>query len=208
MPHQPPHTLSLAGLALALSMAFLSAAVDGQAPPAVSRQQSDVFARKLSQIAQVPASGADGTHRTAVTEAELNSWFTYAAPALLPRGVSQPQLTMIGDGRVAGRVTLDLDAIARPRASGGLFDPWSYLSGRVPVNVAGILRTQNGTGRFELEAGDVSGLAVPKVLLQQLVSAYSRTTNHPQGVKLDEPFGLPAGIRQIDVAQGRAVVVQ
>jgi len=49
---------------------------------------------------------------------------------------------------------------------------------------------------------------VPKSLLQELVSYYSKTADKPGGVSIDEPFALPAGIRQIEVGQGQAVVVQ
>ena len=51
-------------------------------------------------------------------------------------------------------------------------------------------------------------MPVPKSFLQELVSYYSRTPKNPQGVSLDDPFALPASIRQIDVGAGQAVVVQ
>jgi len=51
-------------------------------------------------------------------------------------------------------------------------------------------------------------LPLPKTFLQELVSYYSRTPAHPQGVKLDDQFELPASIRQIDVSAGQAVIVQ
>jgi hypothetical protein len=49
---------------------------------------------------------------------------------------------------------------------------------------------------------------VPTSLLQDVVSYYSRSTDEPEGVRLDTPFRLPARIRQIEVGQGQAVVVQ
>ena len=49
---------------------------------------------------------------------------------------------------------------------------------------------------------------VPKTLLQELVSYYSRSETKPHGVKLDDPFELPARIKQIEVGQAQAVVVQ
>jgi hypothetical protein len=76
------------------------------------------------------------------------------------------------------------------------------------VNVSGTLRTSNGVGNFQLESADVSGLPLPKTFLQEMVSYYSRTPAHPQGVKIDDPFELPASIRQIDVSAGQAVIVQ
>jgi len=178
----------------------------------VSQQSADVFAKKVAQIQQqglqVRGDRRDAVRRTAVTEDELNSWFAYRAQPVLPPGVSQPQITIVGQGKVAGQATVDLEAIGRRRSTGGTFDPWSYLGGRVPVTVNGILHTQDGRGRFELQSAEVSGVPVPKTLLQELLSNYSRTPEHPTGISLDEAFELPANIDKIEVGQGQAVVVQ
>jgi hypothetical protein len=176
---------------------------------AVSKQEADLFSRKLAQIVvQGDAAQKPGIRRTPVTETELNSWFTYSAKPLLPAGVSDPHITMIGNGKVTGQAIVDLDAIAKKKASGGTFDIWNLVGGKVPVNVAGTLRTKDGIGSFDLESADVSGLPLPKSFLQEVVSYYSRTADHPQGVKIDDPFALPASIRQIDVGAGQAVIVQ
>ena len=181
----------------------------------VSRQNADTFAKKLVQIqqqgSQVQSGDRRGTaqRRTPVTEDELNSWFTYRAQPVLPAGVSQPQITIVGEGKVAGQATVDLEAIGKRRTTtGGAFDPWSYLGGRVPVTINGVLHTQDGRGRFELQSAEVSGVPVPKSLLQELVSYYSRTPDNPSGISLDEAFELPANIDTIEVGQGQAVVVQ
>ena len=175
----------------------------------VSKQQADVFARKIVLIQrQADQVERAGTRRTALTEDELNSWFAYQARPLLPAGVTDPKVTIIGGGRVAGQATVDLDAIAKKRSSGGTLDPWSYIGGRVPVNVVGTLHTRDGMGQFELQSADISGLPVPKTLLQEVVTYYSRTPENPRGVRLDDQFALPARIRQIEVAQGQAIVVQ
>lgn len=187
---------------LILTVASLEAA-------ALSKQEADLFSRKLAQIVvQGDVAQKPGNRRTPVTETELNSWFTYSAKPLLPAGVSDPRITMIGNGKVTGQAVVDLDAIAKKKASGGTFDIWNLVGGKVPVNVAGTLRTKDGIGSFDLESADVSGLPLPKSFLQEVVSYYSRTADHPQGVKIDDPFALPASIRQIDVGAGQAVIVQ
>ena len=89
-----------------------------------------------------------------------------------------------------------------------VLDLWSLLGGRLPLSVTGILHTKDGKGRFEMQAADVSGVPMPMSLLQELVSYYTRTPDHPQGVKLDAPFDLPAEIKQIEVGQAQAVVIQ
>jgi hypothetical protein len=180
----------------------------------VSRQNADTFAKKLVQIQQqgIQLQTVDRRtttqRRTPITEDELNSWFTYRAQPVLPLGVTQPQITIVGEGKVAGQATVDLEAIGKRRATGGTFDPWSYLGGRVPVTINGTLHTQDGRGRFEVQSAEVSGVPVPKSVLQELVSYYSRTPDNPSGISLDEAFELPANINKIEVGQGQAVVVQ
>jgi hypothetical protein len=196
-----------ASLALILGVAMLSAAA------ALSPQQADAFARKVAIISQqgtlTTATGRTAVpRRTPLSEAELNSWFQYRATPLLPVGMTEPQITIIGGGKVSGAATVDLDAVAKTKRNGSLIDPWNLLGGRLPVTVSGVLRTQNGQGQFELQQAAISGVPVPKSLLQELVSYYSKTADKPGGVSIDEPFALPAGIRQIEVGQGQAVVVQ
>ncbi|HLG56272.1 MAG TPA: hypothetical protein VI485_13135 [Vicinamibacterales bacterium] len=190
-------------VALTLGAAVMTAA-------AVSPQQADAFARKVAIITQqgTLAPRAVGARRTPVTESEVNSWFAYRAQPLLPQGMREPQVTIIGEGKVSGTATLDLEAVGKSRRTGGLIDPWALLGGQLPVTVTGVLHTQNGQGRFELQQAAVSGVPIPKTLLQELVSYYSRTAEDPSGVNLDEAFNLPANIRQIEVGQGQAVVVQ
>ncbi|HEY7185444.1 MAG TPA: hypothetical protein VH436_02790 [Vicinamibacterales bacterium] len=180
------------------------------AAPNVSPQQADAFAKKLAIISaqSTLATRAATVRRTSVSEDEVNSWFAYRAQPLLPQGMSEPQLTIVGNGRVMGTATLDLDTVAKQRRSSGILNPWNLVGGRVPVTVAGTLHTENGRGQFDVEETTVSGLPVPTSLLQELVAYYSRTPTAPQGIRLDDPFELPANIRQIEVGQGKAVVIQ
>ena len=175
----------------------------------VSPQNADVFARKLSEIlGQGGVPERARPRRTPVTEDEVNSWLMYTAQPLLPAGVLQPQITLVGQGKLTGQAIVDLDAIARPRSTGGRLDPWSFVGGRVPVSVTGLLHTRDGVGRIEVESAEISGVPIPTTLLQELLGQYSRTPGFPQGLKLDDAFQLPANIRQIEVGQGQAVVVQ
>src|SRR5215510_6984214 len=72
------------------------------AAPKVSPQQADAFAKKLAIISaqSTLATRAATVRRTSVSEDEVNSWFAYRAQPLLPQGMSEPQLTIVGNGRV------------------------------------------------------------------------------------------------------------
>ena len=194
-------------LTVALSLAV---AVVHAADARLSRQQADAFQQKILLIADGGRVASDGMggRRTPLSETELNSWFAYHGQPLIPQGVAEPRISILGQGRVGAEAMVDLDAVAKTRKSGGVLDPWSYVGGRMPVAVTGTLHTRDGVGRFQLESAEVSGVPVPKTLLQELVAYYSRSEHHPRGVNVEDPFELPAGIRAIEVGQGQAVVVQ
>jgi len=115
---------------------------------------------------------------------------------------------ILGTGRVSGRAVVDLDAVRKQRNSASLLDPASYLTGRLPVTAAGVLTTTNGVGQFALESASVGGVPIPKFLLQEIVSYYSKTADKPAGISLDDPFALPARIREIRVERGQAIIIQ
>jgi hypothetical protein len=189
-------------------VAVLGAALITLDAAQTSRPQADTFAKKVAVIRQHGDTGGKAARRTTLTESELNSWFAYRAQPLLPTGVTEPKITIIGGGKLLGGATVDLEALGKQRGSGGALDVWSYLGGRLPLTVTGILHTKDGQGRFELQAADVSGVPVPKTLLQELLSYYTRSAERPQGLRLDDPFELPSSIKQIEVGSGQAVVVQ
>jgi hypothetical protein len=177
----------------------------------LSRQQADSFAKKVAIINQ-RGSGAPlppaTARRTSVSEAELNSWFAYRAGDLIPKGLTQPKITIIGNGKVMGVATLDLEAYGKSRQSKGGSGLWDLLGGRVPISISGVLTTKGGRGSFDLQNATLSGVPLPKNFLQELVSYYSRSEDHPDGVRFDAPFNLPANIQQIEVGPGQAIVVQ
>jgi hypothetical protein len=189
-------------------LAFVATAVLQAADVKLSRQQADAFNVKIFQIAAAGGASQAGPRRTPITEAELNSWFAFHGQPLVPEGIAEPAISMVGPGRVSGRAIVDLDVVAKKRAKGGVLDPWAYIGGKMPVSVTGLLHTKDGVGRFQLEGAEVSGVPVPKLVLQEVVAYYTRTEDHPSGVNMDDPFELPARIRQIEVGAGQAIVVQ
>ncbi len=116
-------------------------------------------------------------------------------------------MNALGDGRVGGKAVIDLDAVRRQKQRGWT-DPLSYMTGKLPLNASGLLITQDGVGRFQLETAEISGISIPKSLVQELLSYYSRSAENPAGINMDDPFELPARIREIRVGKGEAMVVQ
>jgi hypothetical protein len=108
---------------------------------------------------------------------------------------------------VTGRAIVDLDAV-RTQKKRTWTDPLGYLMGKMPITAAGTLTTENGMGKFVLESAELSGVTIPKSLVQELLSYYSKTAENPAGINMDSPFELPAGIQQIRIGDGTAVIVQ
>ena len=145
---------------------------------------------------------------TPLTQREVNSYLRYDLAPQVPVGIAEPVITIVGEGRLLGEAVVDLDAVSRANPPKGFFDPMRLLTGRLPLRVQGVLVTSRGTGRFSLESASLAGVPVPKSVLQTLLSHYSRSQEKPDGIGLDDPFALPAAIREIRVEPGRAIVVQ
>lgn len=170
-------------------------------------QLADAFENKV-QLVQKNANEGPKPLSTAFTETETNSYLKYKAGSLLPTGLTEPVLTMEGQGRVSGTAVVDLDVVRQKQSSGGWLDPTSYLTGKLPVAASGKVVTADGKGRFELERAEISGLPLPKSLLEQLVRFFTRTADNPKGSSVDDTFDLPAEIRRIDVDKGKFTVHQ
>jgi hypothetical protein len=189
---------------------MVTAAVRAQ--DAAGRKDADAAKKKFADIlaaGDAPASKTPrAVRRTTVTERELNAYLASDAAPQLPAGVVDPSVNILGAGRVSGRAVVDLDAVRTSKPSTGLLDPRTLLRGHLPVTATGVLKTGGGEGRFELESATVGGIPIPKLFLQEIVSFYSKSPEKASGVSLDDPFVLPAGIREIQVQTGQAVVVQ
>jgi hypothetical protein len=164
--------------------------------------------QKVAAIAIFGDHPSRQVHRTTLTENEVNAFLSFDAADSLPPGVLEPAVSILGTGRVMARAVVDLDAVRKQKNPSSLLDPTSYLTGRLPVTATGVLTTANGKGRFDLESATVSSVPIPKMLLQEIVSHYSKSQDHPGGVSLDSPFPLPARIREIYVERGQATIVQ
>lgn len=199
--------LSLAICAFS-ALAAVSLGASAGADVRAARRDAEAMKQKVAAINQFAERPGKQPRRTMVTESEVNAYLAYEASQQLPVGVVDPSVTILGTGRLSGRATVDLDAVRRQRKATGLLDPMTYLTGRLPITASGVLTTRDGVGRFELESAELSGVPIPKMLLQEILSYYSRTPEKPGGIALDDPFALPARIREIHVQRGQAVVVQ
>ena len=174
----------------------------------VSRQEGDHLQSKIDAIAKNGAANPTKAMKTLVRESEVNSYLAFNLKDRIPRGLAHPEIRMFENGRLSGRVLVDIDEFKRYHQSNGFMDPLSYISGQVPVTARGTLHTSSGKGQFTLASAELMGFPLPKQILQELVSFFSRTPENPAGFNMDAPFNLPAKIREIIINQGKATIAQ
>ena len=193
-----------------LAIAALCAAVPLSAQSRLSKADATRFQTKLGAIERIghqPRKASAPARSTQVSDVEVNSYLKFLAGDQVPVGIADPILHAMGNGRVTGEAVVDLDAV-RTQKKRAWTDPLAYLTGRLPVTAAGTLTTQNGVGRFALDSAQISGVPIPKSLLQELLSYYSKTKENPAGINMDDPFRLPAAIQENRIGQGVTTIVQ
>jgi hypothetical protein len=193
-------------IGLAALLAAAAPALSSRQAPA--REDSERFRAKVDAIVRHAETPAAAPLVTRVTEAELNAWLAYDGKVHLPVGLTEPRIIVLPSLDLSGTATVDLDAIKRQRQSRGWLDPLNYLGGTLTVAIVGRLDATDGQARFSLQSAKVGGVPVPKVVVQELVTHYSKTDANPRGINIDDPYPLPARIREIDIRPGEAFVKQ
>ena len=174
----------------------------------LSKEDGNRLQAKIDALVKNAAVNPPKSREVSISEREANSYLVFNLKEKIPQGLANPEITMIGDGALAARVLVDMDEVKRRRQSRSLIDPLNYLSGQVPFNARGVLRTRDGRGQLYLRSADIGGVPLPKPLLQELVGFFSRTPQNPNGFDIDAPFDLPSRIREISVRAGESVVIQ
>ena len=187
---------------------LLSLSASSSFAVALSQEDGNRLQAKIDAIVKNAAADRPKPRKFAIAEQEANSYLIFNLKEQIPKGLAEPEITMVGDGALAARVLVDMDEVKRRRQSRSVIDPLNYLSGQVPVNARGLLRTREGRGQLYLRSADIGGVPLPKPLLQELVGYFSRTPQNPNGFDIDAPFDLPSKIREISVGAGESVVSQ
>ncbi len=189
----------------------LSGVVSAQSPSA-GKNDSEKMQRSLTTMllraATPPVKGKPAPPlRTTFTDRELNAWLTADGKDNVPVGLVGPRVTFTGPGKLSLVGVVDLDAVRKSRERGWL-DPLAYFSGMMTISLQGSLNGSGGQGTFDVDSAVLGNLPIPKVLLQELITYYSKSPEFPDGIVLAKPFPLPAGVRDLALQRGSATVVQ
>ena len=91
-----------------LGILVFTVSVSTAAAPEISREQGDSLARKIDAINENATAKLATPKRTPITEPEVNSYLAFNIKEKIPRGLTQPQIRMVGNGQLAGRVLVDM----------------------------------------------------------------------------------------------------
>jgi len=187
-------------------LALVAPIVAGQGPAAVDAERMGKKVQAILERGLAPAPAAKPL-KTSFSEQELNAYLKLNASAELPAGVTQARVSLLDAGKVDTRALVDMDAL-RTAEKRGWLDPLAYVTGMLEVRTVGTFRGANGKGVFTFESATVDGVPVPRALMQELVAFYTRSPETPKGILLDQPFDLPARIREVELRRGTATVIQ
>jgi len=178
----------------------------GQQP---MRAEADAAIEKFARIqaaAETPRAANAAPLITTFTEHEINSYVALEGPTFLPEGIETPRFSLADGGRVRARAIVDLSVWGTRERS--VFDPLSYLTGKVEVVAIGRAEAGEGVGVIRYESATVGGISVPKTVAQELLKFYTRTEERPSGFAFDEPFELPGNVREVTVQSGEVTLTQ
>ncbi len=177
-----------------------------------SKRDSERMQKNLSAMlvraGSPPAKGkAAPPLRTTFTDRELNAWLADDGKTNVPAGLVSPMITFTGPGTLTVQALVDLDAVRKSRERGWL-DPFAYLQGTLVLSMKGSLSGSGGLATFDVASAMLGNVPVPRMLLQELITYYSKSPDVPDGITLAKPFPLPAGVRDLAIQRGSATVVQ
>ena len=111
------------------------------------KRARNALERKIEEIAKNGSSNPVRPKKTLISERKLRPiWFN--GKDKIPRGLTNPEISMFGNGNLAGRVFIDIDEFKRQRGSGGIMDPLNYISGQVPFTARGVLAAKTAEDNF------------------------------------------------------------
>jgi hypothetical protein len=143
----------------------------------------------------------------ALSEGELNSYLNLSPTLKLPEGISDVEFLFERE-RINATGQLDLDVVrGKDKVGSGPLDPLSLLSGSVPVELSGRLKSEGeGFGAFEIDGVRLGPVSLPVSVLAQIVASATRSQENPQGFDIRAPFRLPYSLKRVRIQPGRALL--
>jgi hypothetical protein len=196
-----------AGCLVATGILIVNVGVGTSKSGQVSLEDGDNAALKLAAVVAHSLDDSSGGQRVILTEAEVNAYLVFHVVSELPILISEPQINMLGEGRLAAEAVVSLEELNLVEQS-DVLNPLRYVRGSVKVSARGALKTESGIGKLEVESVSVAGIPVPLSTLNEVAKLSSRRDEERGGFDVAEPFDLPYRIREVLIQTGEMVVVQ
>ena len=172
--------------------------------PDLSWAAADALAKRLDEMeGHVKRHEPPATGTVMVRDGELNSWLNLTFAPKLPPGLTDLAIRFERD-RVSATGNVDLDQIPIKPATGGSFNPLSYLGGSVPVELRAKLTTADGFGTVVPEDVRIASIPLPKSAVAQIIAQATRSKENPQGFDVLSPFRLPYSAKRVRLQPGKA----
>jgi hypothetical protein len=168
-----------------------------------SRTQADSFARKISELAGSEKSGK--AKHVEFRESEVDAYMQHELSPLFPKGLKRVDI-QLGQDSVSANSLINFDEIETSEDGQRNLLLNALFRGEHTLDVLTTVKTQNGTGTYEVAKVLLDQREIPKPLVDLLIRKYI-SPKYPRA-KPDTLFPLPYNIEKIDLLPGRAIVHQ
>ncbi|HYI92115.1 MAG TPA: hypothetical protein VEX68_01095, partial [Bryobacteraceae bacterium] len=142
--------------------------------------------------------------KVAVTAHELNAYVQTELPKVVPVGVRDPNVELVGNNTATGKVMVDFLKLRSARGKSTSWIMRKLLEGEREVEVTARVSSGYGKATVYIDRVEVSGIPIEGTALDFLINNYL-IPNYPEA-KIGRPFELHKRVDRIEVSPGVAYV--
>lgn len=167
-----------------------------------SRSEAEAFSRKLDRLAAGEQAGS--ANIVEFRQSEVDAYVQHELAPLFPKGVEQVEVRL-QQGLIAGSAQINFDAL---ETGEGRSNPLlsALLRGQHLLDVVASVKTEKGTGSYEVSKVLLDQREIPKPLVDLLIQKYI-VAKHP-AAKPNTPFPLPYNVDHAELLPGKVIVHQ
>jgi hypothetical protein len=167
-----------------------------------NRTEAESFTRKLERLAA--GEKAKSANTVEFRQSEVDAYVQHELAPLFPKGLEQVNI-QFQQGLIAGSARINFDTL---ETGDGKSNPLlsALLRGQHLLDVVASVKTQNGTGSYEVSKVLLDQREIPKPLVDLLIQKYV-VPKYP-AAKPNTPFPLPYNVDHADLQPGKLVVHQ
>jgi hypothetical protein len=195
----------LLGLFLFSEFAILLAG-EGIPAPKISKTAADRCSVKLKMLEDFSSKRKAGEHQTThISEEEINSYLDLDLSSEYHPSLKSLEVTL-EEGKLQVLAAIDFDRLGKTSTRFWAKMASLMFSGSHTINACGQLVSDNGYAYFRLEEARFDDNALPKALVEEIITAVGRRQKPPFDPL--QPSKLPYKIDKVDVHSGYIIVYQ